>query len=227
MKIVQIPVPEGHGNEQLKRLAAYLPECCLFQGPWLAGGTVRRMVENERVDSADLDYFFPDSTTWYLACEKVERVADAVLSTDQAHTYRVPLPDGHQIVQLIKIAFHDNLVDLMRSFDFRACQFFSDGKSIVYPEKALDDVKHRRLRLAFKGELHTDGLFARLHKYTNYGFRPDPGLILAVMKTLSRAGLRARSRMSDARTYSDSEPKDDPTGLGPRWRPLEPKEKVL
>src|SRR4051812_7159086 len=102
MKMMQVPVPEGHGKEQLKRLAEYLPELCLWEGPWLAGGTVRRMLMGERVDVADLDFFFSDLTSWKQACKQIERVANAELYTPRASTYRVPVGDGSQIVQCIR-----------------------------------------------------------------------------------------------------------------------------
>lgn len=226
MKIMQVAVPDGHGKEQLKLLADYLPELCLFQGPWLAGGNVRRMLMGERVDTADLDYFFNEYHQYNTACKKIERVADAVLWTSRASTYRVPLGDKSQIVQFINKSYFGNVIDLMKSFDFRVCQFFTDGNNIMFPEKAFEDAKNMRLRIAYGGELHTEGLYSRLHKYTQYGFRPDPKLIWAALTKIRKARQWELDQLS-AKTHSDSkEEKPDPTGLGPSWVQLKPKETI-
>lgn len=230
MKIIQIPVPEGHGKAQLAKLSEYLPQCCLFQGPWLAGGTVRRMVMGENVDVADLDYFFSDYFSWEMACTKIERVADARLKTAQATTYRIPIGDGEsQIVQCIKKNWYSNVIDLMKSFDFRVCQFFSDGVNIIFPEKALTDAQSKRLCIAHKGEIHTEAMYARLSKYLKYGYRPDAKFIWETLKKVKKAG-RYEARQMASPNYSDSKNVEleapNPTGLGPAWQVLYPKEKI-
>jgi hypothetical protein len=227
MKMMQVPVPDGHGKEQLKRLKEFLPELCLWEGPWLAGGTVRRMLMGERVDVADLDFFFPDHSTLQRACKQIERVANAELYTPRASTYRVPVGDGSQIVQFIRKSYYDSLVDVMKSFDFRACQFFTDGETVVFPELALEDAQNKRLRIAYKGELHIEGMLSRLHKYTEYGFRPDPKLIWDSLKKMRRAKKWEMEEMNRC-GYSDTKnPPPDPTGLGPAWAELKPKEKII
>ena len=220
-------MPEGHGKEQLRRLAAYLPELCLWEGPWLGGGNARRMLMGERVDQADLDFFFTSYNEWLAASKRIERVADAALYTPRARTYRVPIDENEsQIVQLINHKYYSSLPDLMKSFDFRVCQFFTDGETIVFPELALEDAQNKRLRIAYKGELHTEGLYSRLHKYTQYGYRPDPKLIWSTLTKIRKAKQWELDEFK-AQSCSDSKERPDPTGLGPAWCELKPKEKII
>lgn len=150
-------------------------------GPWVAGGSVRRLVTN-KVQDSDFDFFFRDQAQFDAFCADLEaKGAKRVNENDFNITFRLPASDpvpvdldtfeggGPELkVQAIKIKFYETLETVLASFDFSLTQFGFDGERLVFGEWALFDTASKRL----VPETITYGTstLRRIIKYTKQGF---------------------------------------------------------
>ena len=150
-------------------------------GPWLAGGALRRMLLKQPLDS-DFDFFFSsqEQLDAFLAAAKLKG-AQQIRENEHATTLRLPSVNPKSIgedeftdylpeieVQAISIQFYDSLDAVLDSFDFTICQFGYDGVRLVCGDHSLWDLGRRRLvphRLTF-----ATASMRRLLKYANQGF---------------------------------------------------------
>lgn len=150
-------------------------------GPWLAGGSVRRLLVNEPQDT-DFDFFFKDQEQFDLFCKTMEaKGANRLNENDFNVTFTLPKqkpepigedefsPGGPELkVQAIKIAFFESLEETINSFDFSICQAGFDGVHLVLGDWTLFDLANKRL-VPGKIRYGTSSL-RRMIKYTRQGF---------------------------------------------------------
>ena len=172
--ILQAFRPERDAGRALREVLATLPPLGP-EGPWVAGGAVRRTLAGEALD-ADVDVFFRDwrqEAEFALGLE--ERGFALVEATIHHRRYRgAPDAAGRELdVQLVHFARHADAESLVDSFDFTICQFAYDGATLTYGSRSLADLSARRLavhRVTFPGST----LF-RVAKYRRRGY--VPGLV--------------------------------------------------
>lgn len=160
----------------LARLPAIGPD-----GPWLAGGSVRKLISRLPQDS-DFDFFFKDEAQFKAFCEAVkEKGGKQVSESDFNITFRLPAveakpieddkfsPAGPELkVQAIRIAYHETLDAVLDSFDFSICQCGYDGTDFLFGQWALWDIANKRL---VPGQLrYGTSSLRRVIKYTRQGF---------------------------------------------------------
>jgi hypothetical protein len=179
---------------QAKAFASRLYEACgiVFSaenGPWLAGGAVRRSVLGLS-DEGDFDLFFKNE-------EQLNAVIDAldIANTDSKMTTISKTEDVDTIlwetsgdiphtykIQLIYKRTYGSLTDLLDSFDFTVCQFAYAGDKIYAGQYSLWDLGRKRLavhRITFPVSS-----VRRMIKYGNQGFYVCNGAITAILNTV-------------------------------------------
>lgn len=172
----------------LKRLPAISAE-----GPWVAGGSVRRLVSRLPQDS-DFDFFFKDQAQFDAFCEDMKsRGARQSHENDFNITFTLPAvaakpvdqdefePAGPELkVQAIRIAFHETLAAVLDSFDFSLCQCGFDGTNLMFGQWALWDIANKRL---VPGEIrYGTSTIRRIIKYTRQGFTICGGGIASILE---------------------------------------------
>lgn len=150
-------------------------------GPWVAGGSVRRLVSRQPQDS-DFDFFFKSQEQFDAFCAAMEKSGAARANENDFNvTFDLPAvkpkpvdegaftPGGPALkVQAIRIAFHESLEAVIESFDFSICQAGFDGERIVFGPWTLFDLANKRL-VPGKIRYGTSSL-RRVIKYTRQGF---------------------------------------------------------
>jgi hypothetical protein len=153
-------------SRAIKRLPASLPE-----GPWIAGGAVRRLVSGLPQDS-DYDFFFANAEQLAAFKSRMEDLHAVVLGeTDFNISYRIPEKDrtnGPLKVQAIKLQYFSSVELAIESFDFSLCQCAYDGTDLVFGPYTLYDLASKRL---IPGKI-TFGVSSlrRIIKYTKQGY---------------------------------------------------------
>lgn len=123
-------------------------------GPWLAGGAIVRALTGEK-QSSDLDFFFASAeqhAAFVVAMQDSGLVASFSeniagvkfkLKSSGFWPFRSPRPD----VQAVKLKWFATPEAVLEDFDLTCCQFAYDGHEIITSELAIDDLKHKQLRV--------------------------------------------------------------------------------
>ena len=167
-------------DSDLDKALARLPGIAT-NGPWLAGGALRRTLLRQPLES-DFDFFFASQGQFEQFCDDVKRNgAWKVSSNDHNTTFRLPSvapqstgPDEFSAyqpeieVQAITTRWYDSPEAVIDSFDFTICQIAYDGTDLIFGDYTLWDLGRRRLvphRLTY-----ATASLRRLLKYTKQGF---------------------------------------------------------
>lgn len=151
-------------------------------GPWIAGGAIRRTLLQEPL-SSDIDYFFKDeSQKAAFVLDMEARGGYKVSEKEHATTFNIQI-DGKGkpvIVQAITLAYYPTIEAVLDSFDFTITQFGYDGKDLVCGQFALWDLARKKLAL----HRLTFGVSTvrRLIKYTRQGFTACSGVLASILE---------------------------------------------
>ena len=144
-------------------------------GPWLAGGTLRRLLAGETFDTNDFDIFFRD-VDQRNAYEK--QLAEA----GYQEVYRCPQNllttyyDKHDNkVQSIGVNFYSDAELVIDSFDFTVSQVVTDGLVVWIGEHTLHDTANRYINLHTL--THPNATMRRVEKYVQHGYHMTPAFI--------------------------------------------------
>ena len=169
-------------NEVGNKVATYF-ELDMMHGPWLAGGSLRKLCINQSINYSDWDIFFKDDKQFKNAVFKVKNDPSSVLiyESKNALTYTFePYNDSVNYyplhVQLINRKFYQSVEDLLNDFDFTICQYASDGLTIQLGKTSYIDEKHKILNSNIQC-FDRPGFVKRLIKYIVYGYTPTPELL--------------------------------------------------
>lgn len=164
------------------------------EGPWIAGGAVRKTLQCAPLDS-DFDFFFAnESQAEQFHADMTDLGAQVVSKTQKNSTYMLPakVPEGAEgkgvklpelKVQAIKFQYYVSPEHVIDSFDFTLSQFAYDGSDLIVSEFALWDVARMRLvphRITFGASS-----VRRMLKYANQGFAVCAGAISEVLKQVA------------------------------------------
>ncbi len=170
-----------------ERVMNALPDVSV-SGPWLAGGSLRRLLSGTDIFESDFDFFFANEeqaakfeADLTKACPQLKRLGQS----SGAVTYRGKVDGFKQelTVQLVKIAYFENITAALDAFDFTVCQFGWDGEELHCGEFALWDLG--RKRLAVHKVTYAVATVRRLVKYTKQGFLACEGCITAILKAVA------------------------------------------
>ena len=143
----------------------------------LAGGAVRRMVENNPKES-DYDFFLTPGSGHQAAAEDALRSSSFVFDKATEHHVQYTLTDakGHVTkVQLITAWTFNGPKPLIDFFDFTICQCVFDGKQLYFGDYTLFDIANKRLAIN-KVRFHHSTL-RRMLKYGNQGYYACAGTL--------------------------------------------------
>lgn len=166
------------------------PHCNLQSGPWVAGGSVRKVWQGRSWHKQDIDFFCNGATQFSQLKHDIERIGKItnVYKTNNAHTYTISLTHGRDSsifdvfaiepnenetnreikIQLICKRWYNSAVHVINEFDFTVAQFVTDGFTILTTPQAIEDCKTNKINL---NPNHTNSVsLRRIIKYSAYGF---------------------------------------------------------
>lgn len=164
------------------------------EGPWLAGGALRKTFQGIKLDS-DFDFFFKSKDQFEKFQDKLEKKGAKLLSqNDKNQKWILPseIPDGAEgeniylpemEIQLINFQYYENAEQVIDSFDYTLCQFAYDGAYIYMSDFALWDVARKKLvphKITFGA-----ASIRRMMKYANQGFNVCGGCITEVLRQVA------------------------------------------
>lgn len=139
-------------------------------GPWVCGGSVRR-IAIDAIQDSDYDFFFANAdqlAAFTVAVE--ERGAVRKYENDFNITWKLPASeaDPELKIQAIRVAYHPTIEAVLESFDFSLCQCGYDGESLYFGDFTLFDLANKRL---VPGRIsYGVSSLRRMLKYTRAGY---------------------------------------------------------
>lgn len=185
---------ESFDETVLHRALSRLPRLS-ENGPWLAGGAIRKTIQCVSLDS-DFDFFFKSQEQLDNFSDELRECGAKMLSqNDKNEKWILPslIPDdveGEGIylpemeIQLIKFRWYETAEEVIDSFDFTLCQFAYDGQNIFMSDFALWDVARKKI-VPHKITFGTSSL-RRLMKYANQGFTACGGCLSEILEQVAR-----------------------------------------
>ena len=154
-------------------------------GPWISGGTARRLWFGEKWTNADIDLFFHDEASFSLASSNLYLYSMAHGSelphiTKNAVTYKFQYKEQELKIQCINKKYHRDILDVWESFDYTVCCFALADNILMASQSALDDCTAKILRLIPNSSRGVDG--RRVTKYGIYGFKPTRQILEELCK---------------------------------------------
>ncbi len=174
--LLNAPVPiVWHEVDQI--IAFLKPHLDYENGPWIAGGCLRRMMTLDFTDAFDVDVFVKNDEQ-YAHMQKVRQDYLSQFEKRRATlSWSDSLAKGHTPIQITeKLKFH-SAQDLLDDFDFTACQFVSDGETVRYSAQSLYDAQQRLLRLNNGAKIKD---INRILRYATYGFEALPCVLTTI-----------------------------------------------
>ncbi|MMZ43643.1 hypothetical protein D1872_52080 [compost metagenome] len=151
------------------------------EGPWISGGSARRMMFRWSIDS-DIDVFFKSwkqLEKWQKALREIEdkrrppnflRVDDEPKKGTNQITFYVPSasdPTREYKVQLICKDVYPSMEKLVDTFDFNVCQVVFDGSNFYYPKNSLPAISAGLIKV--HRVTYPVSTFRRVQKYLSKG----------------------------------------------------------
>jgi hypothetical protein len=153
-------------------------------GPWLVGGSVRRLLAEHKQDS-DFDVAFASAAQ---LAELQSKLAAAGFTKARETAFHVEMTgkiDGEATkVQLLRHAHAATPEALIDTFDFTICMFAFDGTDVVCGPLSLWDLARKRLvlhRLTFAAST-----VRRLTKYARQGYTFCQGSIVSILEEVAK-----------------------------------------
>ena len=206
----------NHVNQdsELFRVLRFLPRP-QEDGPWLAGGSVWKAIENRPI-THDLDFFFKtpkQCIEWVRTLNSIPYVHRIVGEKENKfnRTYQFHVHDkGYNktvSVQCIHFKYWNTLEELLDGFDFTACQFGFDGKRLFTGDTAFDDMRDRVIR--FNKVHDSAATIIHLDKYIRCGFKipaSEQQKFDEIVKTMKNRPVSMTSSDDDDDSYPRPEP---------------------
>lgn len=167
--------PHVHTSDLLK-IVNYLPKCGVG-GPWIAGGSVWRTINNEPLNKCDIDVFFHDKEQFNEAVTQMDGypfIRNVLKKTKNKWNISYKIHANRGVfnktieVQFICMKFHKSIDALLQSFDFTVCQFVWNGENIYAASNSIDDLRSRLIRIYKTG--NPKSLFEHMLRYMDNGF---------------------------------------------------------
>ena len=173
-----------------------------WPGVWLAGGSIRRVLADEDLDS-DWDFFFKDE----IRCEGFKYFLltnnDFTITELEHREKNISIKlllnkiEAEVHFQLINFKYYENLTKVLDSFDYSICMFGTDGYTLEYGDKSMDDIRDKSM------SVHTISLpissVRRLLKYGRQGYNINNACIEGLL-------LQSRDIMIDSIVSSSNGP---------------------
>jgi hypothetical protein len=177
-------------DEDFRDLVEWI--CCWETGPWVAGGSVRKVWFEQSWKTQDVDFFFKDREQFdrfNTVIPALGEKTDTYYNTSNAITYKIQLRSGETVkIQAICKDFYPSVQAVLDDFDFTLAQFASDGVQMITNAVALEDIRLNRINLnpLFTKQLNP----MRVLKYAAYGFDPSPRMLAEAAKSFASGELQ-------------------------------------
>jgi len=169
------PVDDNPIWEVIQLLAK--PFLNMKNGPWIAGGSIRKIVTKDHdIGTSDIDIFCPSKEVMSWLMDYFDKKSIFESKSNGIYTYKHK--EVLYKIQVVKNFFYKSTEELLNNFDFTATMFASDGNTIVHTQQALIDSELKQL--AFN-RIQEKPKPTRLLKYAKKGFVPIPGIIPALL----------------------------------------------
>jgi hypothetical protein len=163
------------------------------EGPWLVGGSVRRLLLGMDQDS-DFDVAFPDAKMLEKRSGYLQALGFKVTrETDEHMQIEGMLENRKTVIQLLRVAYAPKPEGVLDTFDFTICQFAFDGTELVCGPYSLWDLG--RKRLAIHRVTFAASTVRRFMKYSKQGFKFCQGTIVAVLESVIKDPALVRADM--------------------------------
>jgi hypothetical protein len=154
------------------------------QGPWLVGGSVRRLVTKMPQDS-DFDVGLASKNQFDEVSERLMAAGFSAFSETRFHReLRGKLAERDIRIQLLKLKFAGSPQLLLEDFDFTICMCAFDGTQLHFGEFTLWDLG--RKRLAINKVTYAASTIRRLLKYGRQGFSVCDGCIQTILTAVAQ-----------------------------------------
>lgn len=165
----------------LAKVLACLPSLAK-DGPWLAGGALRRTLLCQEPES-DFDFFFKDAEQLLAFTQLLESAGLQQVRETEHHLHFHGCVGDSALpidVQCIRFAFYADAAAVVESFDFTICQFAFDGTTLTVGQYALWDLG--RKRLAVHRITYPVSSMRRVLKYASQGFKACNGCLATLLR---------------------------------------------
>lgn len=153
-------------------------------GPWIVGGSVRRLLDEQKQDS-DFDVAFADAGQLETTQARLEGLGFEVKRKEDAHVELVGQIDKKPArIQLLRITFAATPDAILDSFDFTICQFAYDGTDIIAGPWSMWDLA--RKKIALHKVTFAASSVRRLTKYAKQGYQFCQGTIVAILEAVAK-----------------------------------------
>ena len=142
------------------------------KGPWVAGGSVAKMILNKSLNDSDIDLFFNNSSDTQETYRMIHKHYNNSYVSKNCIGVIVPMGDKNINVQFISGFSYSSLYGLLGNFDFTVSQFVTDGSNIAFNMKSLYDLQNKILSINNIRQ-NSDAL-NRFYKYIFKGYTPTP-----------------------------------------------------
>lgn len=163
-------------------------------GPWLAGGSVRKCFLNQPIGFSDWDIFFRNEKQFEECkilmhniknCYPIYESKNAITFQIHDHTHAIEKYNCPTKVQLICRNYYETYQDLLDDFDFTICQFVTDGTTIKLGESTYLDIVDNVIKLTSSEMINRAGFMTRMIKYISYGYKPSNELLNIILEQQS------------------------------------------
>lgn len=165
-----------HGAKQssLMRICDALPSTISLgeNGPWIAGGAVRRWYTGIPQEG-DADFFFANDEQYKMFCKELEQITEVPSTTNKFNTtFRLRVDDFWSVdIQAIQYKYFPNVYQLLNGFDLTVSQMAFDGQYIHTFQRTIDDNEKRQIKF----HKITCGILSmmRIGKHMKQGYHID------------------------------------------------------
>ncbi len=166
--------------------------CCWETGPWVAGGSVRKVWFGQPWKDQDVDFFFRDQDQFDRFNAVISALGEKTktyYNSQNAITYKISLRSGEEVkIQAIRRDFYPSAEAVLDDFDFTLVQFASDGVQMLTNPTALEDIRFNRIKPNPLCKRRLNPM--RVLKYAAYGFNPEPGMLAEAAKVFAAGELQ-------------------------------------
>jgi len=154
-----------------------------INGPWLVGGSVRRLITSAPQVS-DFDVAFSSPSQLDATSNKLLELGfKQSRETDFHRELKGIVEETERTIQLLKLSFSDTPTGIISEFDFSICMCAFDGTAIHLGDFTLFDLG--RKRLAINKVTFASSTVRRLIKYTKQGYYACSGCIEEILKAVA------------------------------------------
>ena len=151
---------------------------------WIAGGFLRRILENNKIFESDIDLFFPNQVNYdkfkdYLTSKGFKLTKENDKNSTWLGLTKSELSEPIAVeIQLIKVKFFSEITELIDEFDFTNCMLatnLANPQEIVHGSLTLLDIGQKRL--VVNKITYPIASLRRLIKYVKQGYYACEGCL--------------------------------------------------